>query len=151
MSTSAGDGIWSDRVLPILEAIKAHEGDDMLDLHTLVGETGLTAEAIDVELKRLIRSGYVGGEYKELWGGPLASMLMQPMLTERGSRCVGLWPSDDPYELLMNLLDERIDEEQDEEELSRLQRLKRTVADVGKGTVAGVLVELAKAGAGMRF
>jgi hypothetical protein len=151
MSVSTTSEVWTTRALPILEAVRAHEGEDILDLSTLVEETGLPDGVVDVELKRLIRADYVSGDYQELMGGPLASFLAEPALTERGARCVGLWPSDDPYQLLLELLDRRIDEEDDVEEKTRWQRIRSGFGEVGKGAAAGLIVELVKAGSGVRF
>jgi hypothetical protein len=142
--------VWTTRALPILEAIGTHEGDDLLDLATLVDETGLPLSVIDVELRRLIHSNFVSGKYEPVMGSS-ASFLLDPYLTERGARCVGLWPSDDPYELLLELLDKRIAEESDDDARTRWQRIRGTVAEVGKGAVSGLLVELVKVGAGVRF
>lgn len=68
---------------------------------------------------------------------------------ERGARTIGMWPTNDPYELLVQLLERHIGEEPNEERKGKLRRLRDDLGDIGKGTVSGVLVELMKLGTGM--
>ncbi len=71
-------------------------------------------------------------------------------LAPAGARAVGLWPSSDPYEALLALLDRRVVEAPDEDTRSRLRRVRDTITglgrDVGSNLIANVLVELGRGG-----
>lgn len=129
------------------------------DGHWVTGELGEAAyrrlrARLDREVEGLRARAAEAARGRALAGLPELSggaMLIPPMLTERGARAVGLWPSDDPYELLVALLDRQIAAEDSDDERTRLQRLRATVRDVGKGTVTALLVELIKAGATVRL
>lgn len=53
------------------------------------------------------------------------------------------------YDRLLQVLDERIAAEPDERKRARLQRARASIADVGRGVFAGLIVEAMKFGAGM--
>ena len=69
-------------------------------------------------------------------------------LTERGRRTVGVWPSDNAYDALLDLLAERIQVEPDEEQKSKLQRFRETVQGMSRDVVVGLMTEAVKAGVG---
>ena len=54
------------------------------------------------------------------------------------------WPSDDPYEALLALLDRQIAATEDPEKRTKLKALQSSVTEVGKQLIAGLLVEVAK-------
>jgi hypothetical protein len=60
-----------------------------------------------------------------------------------------MWPTNDPYELLVQLLERQIVAEPNEERKGRLRALRDGLGDIGKGTISGLLVELIKLGGGM--
>ena len=62
------------------------------------------------------------------------------MPSASGMRAVGAWPSDDPYDALVGLLERHIEGNADEVKRSKLRALQSSVAEVGKATVAGLLV-----------
>jgi len=72
--------------------------------------------------------------------------LEEGSLGEKRLRIVGAWPSDDPYEALLALLDRRIETTSDPAERSRLAAFKTSAADVGKATLVGILTQLATGG-----
>jgi hypothetical protein len=144
---------WYSRALPLLETLGALE-DEARDIGVpeLAGRAGLTAEAVDRELRRLMEAGYVLGQYDD--GGytrdPAAAVLLEFELSAKGARAVGAYPSTDPYEALLAILDRRIAEAPDEDTRSRFQKirdgLKRLGGDVGSNVVANLLAELLRAG-----
>jgi hypothetical protein len=75
---------------------------------------------------------------------PSSWFLERNALGEKGLRYLRIWPSDDPYEALLALLDPQIAQTADPEKKSKLKVLRSSVADVGKQLVAGLLVEVAK-------
>jgi hypothetical protein len=144
---------WSTRAIPILELIAEIEIDaHQISLGEVADRTGLPVEAVDVELDRLIAAGYAHGEiHRTMSGGDRRVWTYQgPVLAERGSRAVQQWPSDDPFDALLMLLDQRIlDPALDPETKTRLERLRGTLVDVGKGAAGGVLAALVRAGLGL--
>lgn len=70
-------------------------------------------------------------------------------LTERGRRIVGQWPSEDPSDALMALLEERLAATDDPEEATRLRRLLDTMTDVGAGVLRDTLTALIRGATGM--
>jgi hypothetical protein len=77
--------VWTTRALPILEAIRTHEGDDLLDLATLVDETGLPVSVIDIELRRLIHFNFVSGKYEPVMGA-VSGLLVELVKVGSGVR-----------------------------------------------------------------
>ncbi len=146
---------WYSRALPILEAVRDVEGSEessLLMIGALADRTGLDPRHVAVEVERLIEGGYLSGKT----GGPIlagdsrAGHVSRARLAPAGARVVGLWPSDDPYEALLALLERRVAEAPDEETRSRWRRARDTVIglgkDVGTNLLAGVLVELGRGG-----
>jgi hypothetical protein len=114
--------------------------------------TGLSHVEIEVELERLIDAGFINGEIHRTMAGDSRGhwRLKGVMLLERGSRVVGQWPSDDPYDALLELIDQRIlDDSLDDDTKGRLRRLRGTLVDVGKGAAGGVLAALIRTGLGI--
>jgi hypothetical protein len=108
----------------------------------------MEVDPVAVELKRLVHGGYVGDQLRSNPGASAGSAeLDRPMLYEPGARAVGLWPSDDPYEALLALIERQLAEEGDTETKTKLRKLRETLAEVGKGTASGLLVALIQAGA----
>lgn len=71
-------------------------------------------------------------------------MLMAPSLGERGARAISAWPPEDPYDALVTVLDRKLAEETNEEQRSKLQKIRDVVLDVGKGVLTAVLTDLAR-------
>lgn len=134
---------WNAVAVPIMRAVSDAEdqGSHRMDTDELAGQLGVPHEAVQAELRRLLASGHVTGEAKGAWSGP--TILLQPGLGPEGARAVGAWPN--PYDALLAEIDERISAAPTDEERSRLQRYRAATVDVGKATLAGVLVEAAKA------
>lgn len=145
---------WYSRALPILRTIRLLEDDDVRDIGVaeLAKRTDLTPGAVQRELRRLMDEDYILAEYDD--GGytrdPANAMLLEFQLSAAGARAVGTYPSRDPYEALVAILERRIAESPDEETRSRLRKLldgvKRLTGEVGTNVVANVLVELGRAG-----
>lgn len=146
---------WYSRALPILEAVRDVEGSEesfLFMIGDLADRTGLDPHHVVVEVERLIEGGYLSGKV----GGPTSGGDFRPWhisnvrLAPTGARVVGLWPSDDPYEALLALLDRRLAEAPDEDTRSRLRKVRDGITglgkDVGTNLIAGVLVELARGG-----
>lgn len=145
--------VWRSRAEPILRAVAAREGfGNLVTVEEIADATGLTHEQVDTELIRLLDGDYIdASDYSKTAAAGRRGhwKLVSPVLTERGARTIGMWPTNDPYELLVQLLERQISEEPNEERKGKLRRLRDDLGDIGKGTVSGVLVEMMKLGAGM--
>jgi hypothetical protein len=77
--------------------------------------------------------------------------LLRIQPTTEARRASGQWPMPgaEMYDRLLQVLDERIAAEPDERKRARLQRARASIADVGRGVFAGLIVEAMKFGAGM--
>jgi hypothetical protein len=141
------DDSWFSVAVPILEYV--HEQGDLgtlIDVGHIAADTGIDPAEVAVELERLVDAHYINGPLQKTMsrGDPSVWFLVDASLAERGLREVGAWPSADPYEALLALLDRRIDAASDPVEKSKLATLKSSVADVGKQVIAGLVVEVAK-------
>ncbi len=84
-------------------------------------------------------------------GGDLGYWILSPVrLAPAGARVLGLWPSSDPYEALVNLLERKIAEAPDEGTRSRFRKVRDRIAglgkDVGTNPIANILVEFGRRG-----
>jgi hypothetical protein len=137
---------WTKIEAPILAAIAdftPRVGKPGMFSTDIPDETGLEYGEITTALDRLEAAHY-------LTGGRLvkgAEVLYTNLhLTERGLRAAGVWPSDDPFEDLVRVLNEQINREPDQERAGRLRRLLSAVVDAGRDVGVGVLTELATRG-----
>jgi hypothetical protein len=138
---------WESVALPLMNAIAECESAGSLAMvGALAQSASLDSEATLVELVRLVDAHYVTGDV-QIMGEADNSHIVNPMLSERGARAVGLWPPDDPYEALMALIEKQLVEENDEEAKTKLRKLRDALGEIGKGTVSGLLVALIQAGA----
>ncbi|MGO8870285.1 MAG: hypothetical protein ACLQPH_02585 [Acidimicrobiales bacterium] len=126
-----------------------HGGDSgFCSIGAIAAGTGIEPNDVTDEVERLCDAGYLRGPlHKALSGGDTRGWFLENShLGERGLRQVGAWPSDDPYEALVAIIERQIAATSDQGRRSKLQALLGSVGDVGKATVAGLLVELAKGG-----
>lgn len=147
---------WYSRAVPILGAIAELEGGEqayVLTIGDLADRVGLDPQEVAVEVERLIDGGYLSGKLTKLMSGGNVRPwhLTGPVrLAPEGARVAGLWPSRDPYETLMTLLERRVAEAPDEETRSKWRKVRDTIGglgkDVGTNLIASVLVELGKRG-----
>jgi hypothetical protein len=77
----------------------------------------------------------------------MTALSLPPVLPTVAREPSAQWPSDDSYNALLALLDQRIhDPGTDQEMKSKLERLRGTLVDVGKGAAGGVLASLVRYG-----
>jgi hypothetical protein len=147
------DETWESRAIPIMDLIAANEDPHALtSLDEFSDATGLSHVEVEVELERLINAEFIEGKIHRTMSGRNRGHWRLPgaMLLERGSRAVGQWPSDDPFDALLELIDQRIlDGSLDDDTKSRLKQLRSTLVDVGKGAAGGVLAALIRTGLGL--
>ena len=141
-----------DLALRILEYIGVVEDDEhhggILSVEDLVEALDEPPKAVENELRRLHAGGYILGK---LDGGMAEydTFVAGPGLSDLGARMIGKWPPNDPYEVLLQLLDERIQGASSCDERSRWERIREGLIDIGKSGAGGLVVELGKAVAGL--
>lgn len=140
---------WYERALPILELLSEREGQDFISVRVFAEHIGVDADQTYVELQRLIEGEYIeAAQWLKAAGGRESWSLMEPRLGVPGARAIGRYPpAQDPYELFLAMIDQRIAQETDEAETSRLRKLRRHMTDLGKGVIASLLVEYSKVAA----
>jgi hypothetical protein len=147
------DDTWDNRAVPILEHVATLEATGAPFNLPHVAETlGCSRSEVQIEVDRLRSGGYLGGDLVQKGdgaGGIVVWDFRRPRLLEKGSRAVGQWPSDDPYDALLSLIEQRLDDETDPETRTKLERLRATLLDVGKGVAGGILGSLIRAGLGL--
>ena len=138
---------WYAVALPILDYVHERGGTFvLLRIGDIAEGTGLEPVEVATEVERLSGAGYLAGSIRKMMSGddPSPWFLENSSLGERGLRVVGAWPSEDAYEALLDLLEQHIETTSDPTTRSKLSALRGSVSDVGKATIAGLLVELAK-------
>ncbi len=142
---------WDIQELPLLEVIRNDEEEEPtygLSSDEVGRRAGLDPRTAQATLKELHRAGYIRGNevsnHSTGWG------LIGVMLEEKGRRAVRQWPSDDAYEELIRVLQDRLARSDDEGEKSRLLRLRDALADVGRNVVAAMIYDAGRGITGMR-
>jgi hypothetical protein len=145
------ESTWETVALPILEHVAAVEDDagfrGILSVSELAAAINQPPTRVESDLHRLFEGGYLLGRMGAGFGEP--DFMTMPRLSDLGARTVGKWPPNDPYELLLRLVEQRIDSAADDQERSRWQRVRAAITDVGKAGVAGLMVEATKAITGL--
>lgn len=137
---------WTNVEAPILAAIAdrtplpGRPGPSSMDV---AQATELDDVKVVTSLEWLADAQYVTGSRMHKAGTVFYFNLR---LGERGLRAAGVWPSDDPFEDLLRVLNEQINREPDQERAGRLRRLLSAVVDAGRDVGVGVLTELATRG-----
>ena len=134
---------WQARELPILEAVAAaEEADAAIDSDGLATATGLSETAVARGLAALLDGDYISGDDESSQTTPFA--LLDVRLRERGRRAVGQWPSEDPFDGLVAVLEARLAEETNAERKGKLGALLDALRGVGRDVAVAVLTDLVK-------
>lgn len=130
--------------MPILSALATFEESGVaFTWERLLTHTSLDARVAATALQRLYDAGYVDGS-SYLEGGDEYAEWISLRLLPRALPLVGVWPVEDTLEAVLSVLDEWITSATDEEERSRLQRLREAAAKVGGPVLAGLLTAVTK-------
>jgi hypothetical protein len=140
---------WNSVAVPLLEHFAEREAEygqnpratDTLDI---AQATGLELAAVELELKRLFDGRYLAGDF-ERGSGADSGFVIVPTLTERGARAAGKWPSENPAEALLAIVDRRLREAQSPEDRSYWQKIKDGFTAVPGNVLASFVVEVGKA------
>lgn len=145
MSATGQGDTWTLRDLPVLRVLGAtEEREGSLQWgweEALVAELpDLDADARNVCVALLIRTGFIEGDIDATLGNPLKRVRPR-YLTERGRRAAGLWPSDDVVERFLVAL-EAAAASAPADEGKRLRALAAEAKSLGTGTLTGILVRV---------
>ncbi len=142
---------WSDRDLPVLKAVAAAEDAelDQLNVEELSKDLGMPSMTVARSLVLLHDHGFIGGEPVKAMDPKACVAFIEPHLLVAGPRALGEWPSDDPYEELIRVLEERISQETNEQERTRLQRVRDDLYLMGKGAAGALLTSFLQRMAGL--
>ncbi len=129
---------WNERERKILAAVVASENDDT-DAHTAARNAIELDDALFCRtIERLHEGGYIDAAISkdgaDRFVGVHVRGSLPPALQE-----VGLWPSKDPYETLIGMLQEQIDSEKDDDRRSKLVRFRNGLAGAGNDVAVSIL------------
>lgn len=142
------ESTW-DRDLQLLEELAAAElADGDVDPTALADQFGMPRHLVVNTIRAFIEEGFVAGDDISADGLPMLR-LHRPRLLAKGRRAVGAWPSNDPFEALLSLVERRIADETDEARKSSLVRFKDDLYGIGKGVAGALLAEFAKTAVGL--
>jgi len=142
--------LWDTRESKILDAVASAETQGVdANNEWLETATGLKQSEVALGLRALYEADYLTGIDATTMDGP-SFYLMAVRLLERGRRTVGQWPSEDPVQLLLQILDARIAEASTEDERSRLEQLRDTALGVGRDVLVSLLSTFAHQATGLR-
>jgi hypothetical protein len=129
---------WASRDLPVLRetARLLDGGTARVQVKDLVEPTGLDQESIVLALNALV-PGYLDGKPMDSWGGRLDWFVKE--ITERGRRTVGLWPTGESVDALVDALRQAEAATDDPEEKSALRRAAGAVLGVGRDVMTDVM------------
>lgn len=158
---------WYRVAIPILEYVHENsDPEDSLSVGQIAAGTSLGPEDVSIELESLVDAGYLVGDFRKYIGAsPSSWNIFVCSLSERGLHAVDAWPSDNPYDPLIQMIErqteliERLTQvviqrqselmierhiatSPDEGELSKQAALDETFSDVGKATIVGLLLQV---------
>lgn len=132
---------WSSRDFPTLQALARHiddNGPDDIDLAQVAAIAGLPEDQVERALHLLEQSQDVEAEW-----GPMVVSGDQDLhavdLTERGRRAVGIWPSSEGFDALVDALRQAEDTTSDPEEKTLIRRAAGAVGMVSRDVMVDVI------------
>lgn len=136
---------WFAEDVPFLRALVEMEREEPGGPLPFPGDVavraGLPVNSGNVLADRLNEGGYLRADVKRNGAGEIWVVMIRA-ITGEGRRAAGQWPSHDPFERLLDLLEQRIADEPDEERKSRLARLRDTLKELGKDVGSNVVANL---------
>lgn len=140
---------WHSRDFPVLlELARGLDAGALPDQQQITTYLGISENELNAAWHALREGGYlrlVEGRPRRLGDSEVTRIV----LTERGLRAVGLWPSDRAGNQLADLLRQAADATTDPEEQTILQRASGAVGSVSRGVMTDVLAALVKSQAGL--
>ena len=139
---------WEDVELPILEeVVAAHQGgQEAPDTDALAERTGLDEGRVVGAVRTLLLSEHLEAIDASAMDGE-HYMRIRPL--KPALQATGAWPSQDPFDELIRVLEERAAQSDDPDEAAKLRGWRGHLLDVGKGTASGVLTAAMRAAIGV--
>ena len=139
---------WESVAVPLLEHFAEREDEyayssSAIGTRTIAAAAGVDVVAAELELTRLFAAGYIAGRF-ESEGQAGASWMIRPTLTAKGARAARKWPTDEPAEALLTIIDRRLQEASTPEERGFWQKIKDGFAGVPGNITASLAVEVVK-------
>ena len=143
------ESTWIARDFPILEAVVASEGPNDVTAGYLASRLSMEQREVILGVRALEEAGYLNADpaYVAEAFLPLDFHSIRPL--ERGRRAVGQWPREDAYEDFLATIERAIEDEPDQDERTRLKKVRDFVATTGKTVWTGLLLEYLKQRAGL--
>lgn len=129
---------WATRDLPVLRRVAEKievDGEREVRADVLSTELGLDERDVLRSLVALLESGYIEGMQFETD----ARYVMATDLTERGRRAVGIWPTGEGVDALVDALQQAAESTDDPEERGALRRAAGAVLGVGRDVMTDVM------------
>jgi hypothetical protein len=140
---------WHSRDFPVLlEVARALDSGASPDERRLTADLGISSDQLDASWHALREGEYLRvlrDRPRRLGDGAMTHIV----LTERGRRAVGLWPSEGAGDELADLLRQAADRIDDPEEQTLLRRAAGAVGSVSRGVMTDVIAALVKSQAGL--
>jgi hypothetical protein len=129
---------WTDREQRMLEVIRdAEEAGEEATLALLIDRLDFDERLVKLALRRLLEAGYVDAAVMNAWQSEMVAA-REIKLLERGLRQVAVWPSEDPYSALVELLEAQLEAETEPEKRSKVQALLAGVTTAGREVVVSL-------------
>lgn len=141
--------VWDERDFPVLVAAARllEEGDEVsVGADEIAEATGINEDQVMRALGAL-ENVFTTGNAHRGWGGAIAYDVYG--LTERGRRAVGLWPSGDAADALVDALRQAEAATDDPEEQSLLRRAGAAVSAISRGVMTDVMAAYVKSQTGL--
>ncbi|NNM44592.1 hypothetical protein [Knoellia koreensis] len=142
------DDVWASRDFPVLVAAARilDRGDGPVSAAPLVQATSLSEQEVFSAFDALTPS-YLTGEVYESLGG--RGDVFFAGITERGRRAVGLWPSGEGVDALVDALRKAEDTTDDPEEKTLLRRAAGAVGSVSRDIMVDVVAAVVSRQSGL--
>lgn len=140
---------WHSRDYPVLvEAARAIDDGGQPDGEAISAALAITSSEVDRALEALIEARYVD---RHAPTGPRRSVPRPHTftLTERGRRAVGIWPSGEDVDALIDALRQAEDAVEDPEERKLIRRAAGAVGSVSRDVMVDVIAAVATRQAGL--
>lgn len=130
---------WATRDFPVLRRVaELVEVDDLDELrpHNIAADLGQEPEETLRSMLALHDAGYVAGRREDTLTG---KRVVVTDLTERGRRTVGVWPSGESVDALVQALQQAAEATSDPEEEGALRKTAGAVLGVGRDVMTDVM------------
>lgn len=142
---------WETRDLPLLEAVAEGEAEDAFIVNEWLAErTGMSPTEVARGVDALLDAGYVRvGKLANALGEGTSSYYMDVRLSVRGRREVGMWPAEGGVELLLQVINARINTEDDPDAKGALAKLRDDLAGMPIAIATALLTDWMKRRTGL--